>query len=151
MGRVKHPPSPYHSITPHLCVRGAAKAIDFYKRALGAKELERATAPDGVSLMHAVLMIGDSVIMLHDEFPEAGGESPMSLEGSPVTLHLYVDDADEVFKRAVAAGAKVEMEMQDAFWGDRYGQFVDPFGHNWSVGTKREQVSRKEKDRRAGE
>lgn len=151
MARVKNPPAPFRSVTPYLVVRGCAKALEFYKRAFDAKELERNVGPDGVSIMHARIMIGDSIVMLNDEFPETGGQSPKALEGSPVTLHIYTDDSDEMFKRAVAAGAKVEMEMQDTFWGDRYGQIVDPFGHNWSIATKLEEVSQAERRKRVGE
>jgi uncharacterized glyoxalase superfamily protein PhnB len=151
MPPVKNPSPPFRTVTPYLVVRGCAKAIEFYKKAFDAKELERNVGPDGVSIMHARLMIGDSLIMLNDEFPEAGGQSPKALEGSPVTLHIYTDDCDEMFKRAVAAGAKVEMEMQNTFWGDRYGQIVDPFGHNWSIATKLEEVSQAEKRKRVGE
>jgi len=134
-------PPGFHSLTPHLELRGAARAIDFYKAAFGAREIFRNVGPDGRLIMHAQLQIGDSMLLLHDEFAEAGGESPHTLEGSPVTLHLYVEDADAVFARAVAAGAKVEMPIADMFWGDRYGQVTDPFGHRWSIGTKLEELT----------
>jgi PhnB protein len=126
-------PAGFHSITPHLEVRGAARAIDFYKAAFGAVEIVRNTGPDGRSIMHCQLQIGDSMILLHDEYAESGGESPETLEGSPVTLHLFVDDADVAFERAVKAGAKVDKPLEDLFWGDRYGQLTDPFGHHWSI------------------
>jgi PhnB protein len=126
-------PAGFHSITPHLEVRGAARAIDFYKAAFGAIEIVRNTGPDGRSIMHCQLQIGDSMILLHDEYAESGGESPQTLEGSPVTLHLFVDDADVAFERAVKAGAKVDKPLEDLFWGDRYGQLTDPFGHHWSI------------------
>src|SRR5688572_3084400 len=118
-------PPGFHTVTPHLEVRGAAKAIEFYKKAFGAVELFRNHGPDGKSIMHAQLMIGDSPVMLHDEYQESGISSPHALEGSPVTLHLFVEDADALFKQAVAAGAKVELAIQDMFWGHRYGQISD--------------------------
>lgn len=129
-------PDLYYTITPSLVVDGAAKAIEFYRNAYGAVELSRAPGPGG-KIMHAEIKIGNSVIMLSDTFPEFGGScSPASLkEGSPVTLHIYVDDADALFKKATAAGAKVKMPLMDAFWGDRYGRLTDPFGHEWSIAT----------------
>jgi len=134
-------PEGFHTITPQLRVRGAAAALDFYRAAFGATELMRNLAPDGRSIMHARLRIGDSIVIVNDEFPERGGTSPAALEGSPVTLHLYVEDADVAFERAVKAGAKVEMPISDMFWGDRYGQLVDPFGHRWSIGHKIEDLT----------
>jgi uncharacterized glyoxalase superfamily protein PhnB len=145
----KRVPEGFHTVTPHLEVRGAAKAIEFYKKAFGAVEIVRNLGPDGRRIMHAELRIGDSMIMLHDEFAESGGHSPQTLEGTPITLHLYVDDADLVFKQAVDAGARVEMPVQDMFWGDRYGQLVDPFGHSWSVGSKLEDLAPDEVRKRA--
>ena len=141
-------PEGFHTVTPHLEVRGAAKAIEFYKKAFGATEIFRNYGPDGKAIMHAQLRIGDSPVLLHDEFQEAGVSSPHALEGSPVTLHLYVEDADAVFRQAVAAGATVDMPIQDMFWGDRYGQLTDPFGHVWSIGTHKEDVSVEEAKRR---
>ena len=127
--KVKAVPERYHTITPHLVVRGAGRAIDFYKRAFGAEELSRSPGPGGL-LMHAELKIGDSVVMLCDEFPQMERwVSPESLKGTTTAMHLYVEDADAVFTRAVAAGAKVSMPLMDAFWGDRYGKLTDPFGH----------------------
>lgn len=133
---LKGVPDRYHTVTPSLVVDGAAKAIEFYKKAFGAEELGRAPGPGG-KLMHAEIRIGDSVIMMSDEFPEWGGcQSSKALkDGSPVTLHIYVDDADALFAKATAAGAKVKMPMMDAFWGDRYGRVTDPFGHEWSIAT----------------
>src|SRR5262245_59116013 len=142
-------PAGFHSLTPHLELRGAARAIDFYKTAFGAVEIRRNLGPDGRLIMHAQLQIGDSMLLLHDEFAESGGQSPHTLEGSPVTLHLYVEDADALFKQAVDAGATVAMPMQDTFWGDRYGQLVDPFGHNWSIGSKIENLDDREIRKRA--
>jgi uncharacterized glyoxalase superfamily protein PhnB len=148
---VKRVPPGFHTITPHLELRGAAKAIEFYKKAFGAVEIVRNLGPDGRLIMHAQLRIGDSMLMLHDEFAEAGGHSPQTLEGSPITLHLYVEDADAVFARAVAAGAKVEMPLENTFWGDRYGQLTDPFGHSWSVGSKLEDLTPEQIRKRAQE
>jgi PhnB protein len=128
-------PQGYHTVTPHLTIRDASKAIEFYKQAFGARELHRMPGPDGKSIMHAALQIGDSILMLNDECPEAGGASPQRLNGTPVTLHLYVDKVDQLFERAVKAGAKVMMPLSDMFWGDRYGKLQDPFGHQWSLAT----------------
>jgi uncharacterized glyoxalase superfamily protein PhnB len=129
-----------HSVTPHLVCAGAAQAIEFYKKAFGATEEGRMPGPDG-KLMHAMIRIGDSAIMLADEMPEWGSLGPKALKGSPVTIHLYVDDADAFAQRAVAAGAKITMPVADQFWGDRYGKLEDPFGHHWSVGTHVRDVS----------
>ena len=133
-------PQGMHSITPHLICAGAAKAIEFYKAAFGATEEARLPGPDG-RLMHASVKIGDSQVMLVDEMPEWGALGPKSLKGSPVTLHLYVEDVDAAVKRAVDAGAKVTMPVADMFWGDRYGKIEDPFGHQWSVATHVRDVS----------
>ena len=122
------------SITPHLICAGAADAIEFYKKAFGAQETMRLPGPDG-RLMHAAVRIGDSMVMLVDEMPEWGALGPKALKGSPVTIHLMVDNVDEVYARAIAAGASAKMPVADMFWGDRYGQVVDPFGHVWSIAT----------------
>lgn len=127
-------PEGMHSVTPHLVCNGAAEAIEFYKKAFGAVELGRMPMPDG-KLGHAMIRIGDSAIMLADEFPQWGSVGPMTLKGTPVTVHLYVDNADQQFERAVAAGAQVRMPLADMFWGDRYGVLEDPFGHRWSIAT----------------
>ena len=127
-------PSGMHSVTPHLVCAGAANAIEFYKKAFGAEEQARLPGPDG-KIMHAAVKIGDSTVMLVDEMPEWGSLGPKALKGSPVTIHLYVDDADRFVERAAKAGAKVTMPVADMFWGDRYGQLQDPFGHHWSVAT----------------
>ncbi|NNM64722.1 MAG: VOC family protein [Burkholderiales bacterium] len=134
MSKVKAIPDGMHSLTPHLVCRGAAVAIDFYARAFGAIDLFRLPGPDG-RLIHACVRIGDSQLFLVDEMPEHGALSPQALKGTPVTLHLQVEDADAVFARAVQAGATVGMPLADMFWGDRYGQVVDPFGHHWSIAT----------------
>jgi len=135
-----------HSVTPHLVCAGAAQAIEFYKKAFGAVEEARLPGPDG-KLMHAMIRIGDSAIMLADEMPEWGSLGPKALKGSPVTIHLYVDDADAFAKRAAAAGAKITMPVDEQFWGDRYGKLEDPFGHHWSVGTHVRDVSPEEMQR----
>lgn len=141
--QVKPIPDGMHSVTPHLICAGAAKAIDFYKRAFDATELMRVPGPNG-KLMHASIRIGDSTVMLHDEMPERGALGPSALKGSPVTIHLYVEDVDAVAARAVAAGAKVTMPVADMFWGDRYGQLEDPFGHRWAVATRKRDVTPEE-------
>ncbi len=131
---VKPIPDGMHTVTPHLICARAAEAIDFYKKAFGAVELSRMPGPDG-KIMHASFRIGDSVIMLNEENPNWGTFGPESLKGSPVTIHLYVEDVDRVFDQAVRAGAKATMPVADMFWGDRYGKLEDPFGHQWSLGT----------------
>jgi len=142
----KQIPQGMHSVTPHLVCAGAAQAIEFYKKAFGAVEEARLPGPDG-KLMHAMIRIGDSAIMLADEMPEWGSLGPKALKGSPVTIHLYVDDADAFAKRAAAAGAKITMPVDEQFWGDRYGKLEDPFGHHWSVGTHVRDVSPEEMQR----
>jgi uncharacterized glyoxalase superfamily protein PhnB len=132
-----------HSVTPHLVCAGAADAIEFYKKAFGAVELTRMPGAQG-KLMHASIRIGDSAVMLVDESPEWGMLGPKSLKGSPVTIHLYVDDAAAFVARAVKAGAKLTMPVDDMFWGDRYGKLEDPFGHHWSIGTHVRDVSPEE-------
>jgi len=141
--KVKPVPEDMHRVTPHLICAGAAKAIEFYKKAFGAVEEARLPGEDG-RLMHAVIRIHGDAVMLVDEMPEYGALSPKSLKGSPVTLHLYVEDVDAFVKRAVDAGAKLTMPVQDMFWGDRYGKVEDPFGHHWSVATHVRDVSLEE-------
>jgi uncharacterized glyoxalase superfamily protein PhnB len=131
---VKPIPDGMHSLTPHLVVDGAAKAIEFYKKAFNAVEEIRMPGPGG-RLIHASVRIGDSALMLVDEFPDMGAIGPLKLKGSPVTIHLFVPDVDATVAQAVAAGAEVTMPVADMFWGDRYGQLKDPFGHSWSVAT----------------
>lgn len=133
-------PEGMHTVTPHLICAGAGAAIDFYKKAFGATETSRMPGPGG-KLMHASIRLGDSAVMLVDEMPEWGSLGPKALKGSPVVIHLYVDDVDAFTARAVAAGAKVTMPVADMFWGDRYGQLEDPFGHRWSVATHVRDVS----------
>lgn len=141
--KVKPIPDGSHSVTPHLVCAGAADAIEFYKKAFNAVETLRLPGPQG-KLMHAEVRIGDSAVMLVDESPEWGMLGPKSLKGSPVTIHLYVEDVDAFVARAVAAGAKITMPIADMFWGDRYGTLEDPFGHRWSVGTHIRDVSLEE-------
>lgn len=131
---VKPIPDGMRTVTPHLICDGATDAIEFYKKAFNAVELGRVPGPQG-KLLHAMIRIGDSTVMLVDEFPDWGSIGPKSLKGSPVTIHLYTQDVDALFKQAVAAGAKVAMPVEDMFWGDRYGKLEDPFGHHWSVAT----------------
>jgi PhnB protein len=140
---VKPIPDGMHSLTPLLICAGAADAIAFYKKAFNASEITRLPGPEG-KLMHAAIRIGDSLLMLTDEFPEMGGIGPKSLKGSPVTVHLQVEDVDAVVKQAEAAGAKITMPVADMFWGDRYGQLEDPFGHRWSVATHTRDLSPQE-------
>ena len=146
--KVKPVPEGYHTATPYLIIKGAAAALEFYKKAFGATELLRMPKPDG-RVGHAEIRIGDSIIMLADEFPEIGARSPESYGGSPVTLMLYVEDVDAVFNRAVAAGAKVDRPVANQFYGDRTGGIIDPFGHKWYLATHVEDVSPEELLRRA--
>jgi PhnB protein len=145
---VKPIPEGYHSVTPYLIVRGGAEAIDYYKKAFGATELFRMAAPGG-KIGHAEIKIGDSPIMLSDEHPDLGFKSPQSLGGTPVSIMVYVEDVDTIFKQAVDAGGTVKEAVQDKFYGDRMGSVVDPFGHVWHVGTHKEDVPMEEMERRA--
>ena len=147
MSKVKPIPEGYHSVTPYLCCRDAASAIEFYKSAFGATEVMRMGAPDG-KVGHAEIRIGDSRVMLADEFPEMGFLSPQSVGGSPVMLHLYVEDVDATVPKAVAAGAKITRPVEDQFYGDRGGQLEDPFGHKWYVSTRKEDLSPEEVKKR---
>lgn len=147
-GKVKAIPDGYHSVTPYLIVKGGAAAIEFYKKVFGATELMRMAQPDG-RVGHAELQIGDSRVMLADEFPEMGALAPQSTRRSPVTLHLYVEDVDKVASQAVAAGAKEVRPVQDQFYGDRSGVFTDPFGHCWNISTHKEDVTMEEMEKRA--
>jgi uncharacterized glyoxalase superfamily protein PhnB len=133
-------PGGLDTLTPHLVCADAAAAIEFYKRAFGFEEMMRLPMPDG-KLGHAMLRIGDSMLMLADEFPEWDSLSPASLHGSPVTIHLSVADVDERFARAVQAGASVRMEPADMFWGERYSVLIDPFGHHWALASHLRDVS----------
>ncbi|MGE5387035.1 MAG: VOC family protein [Betaproteobacteria bacterium] len=140
---VKAIPLDMHTVTPHLVCEGASKAIDFYVKAFGAVELARLPGPDG-RLMHGMIRIGDSAVMLMDAYPEHGAPGPKGLKSSPVVLHIYSENVDAAFARAVEAGAKAIMSPADMFWGDRYGQLEDPFGHRWSIATHVRDVSREE-------
>jgi len=145
--KVKPIPDGYHAITPYLIIDGAARAIDFYQRAFGAKELLRIPAPDD-RIGHAEIRVGDSVIMLADEHPEMEARGPKHYGGTPVSLLLYVTDVDRQFAQAVAAGGTVVRPVADQFYGDRAGTLRDPFGHHWHVHTHKEDVSREELKRR---
>lgn len=138
-------PEGFRTVTPHLVVKGAAAALDFYKKAFGAEECIRMPAPDG-RIMHAEIKIGDSIVMLADEFPEWGmpPRNPQALGGTSVTLHTYVPDVDASFERASEAGCTVAMPPTDMFWGDRYGKVVDPFGHEWAIATHKVDLSPEE-------
>ena len=142
----KNPPAGYHSITPAIVVRDAAKAIAFYKEAFGAEELNRMLGPDG-SIMHAEIKIGDSLIMLGEENEQWGSKSPLSLGGVHGSLHIYVEDADKAYDRALKAGATSRYPLEDAFWGDRYGKVTDPFGHEWGLATRVKDLSPEEMDK----
>ena len=142
-------PDGFHTLTPHLVVKGASKAIDFYKKAFGAQEIKRMPGPDGKSIIHADLKIGDSRLLLVDEFPDMNARGPQTVGGTPVSIHMYVEDADAAFEKAVAAGAEVRMPLADQFWGDRYGVVTDPFGHVWSIATHKEDLTPEEIGRRA--
>jgi PhnB protein len=150
MADVKPIPDEYPQVTPYLCVDGAGAAIEFYREVLGATERARLAGPDG-KVAHAELQLGDSLIMLADEYPELGIRSPKALGGSPVTISVYVEDVDAAFDRALQAGAKALRPVEDQFYGDRIGQFEDPFGHRWSVATRIEDVTPEEMARRAAE
>jgi len=141
-------PEGYHSVTPYLIVRGGAAAIEYYAKAFGAKELFRFPAPDG-KVGHAEIKIGDSPIMLADEYPDMGYNGPLTVGGSPVSLMIYVDDVDTTFQRAIEFGGAVKEAVQDKFYGDRTGTLIDPFGHVWHVATHKEDVSMEEMERRA--
>src|SRR5262249_33585341 len=143
---VKAVPDGFHTLTPHLTVRDADRALEFYKNALGAEVLNVARMPDG-TIMHAALRIGDSVLMLNEEMPEYGALSPLSNGGAGVTIHIYTDKVDDAFNRAVSAGAIVGMPLMDQFWGDRYGTVTDPFGHKWSLGQHIKDMSPEEMQR----
>jgi PhnB protein len=148
MAKVKPIPDGYRTVQPYLTVDDAAKAIEYYKRAFGATELMRMPMPPHNKIAHAEIKIGDSIVMLSDEFKEMGGVSPKTLGGSPCATFLYVEDVDKTFKAAIDAGGTVKMPPSDMFWGDRYGMLTDPFGHQWSIATHVEDVSPEETARR---
>jgi PhnB protein len=134
-------PEGFHTITPHIIVRDAAKAIEFYKKAFGAQEQCRMSCPETDKIMHAQIKIGDSILMLANEFEEKGCRSPQSIGGTSTTIHLYVQNADRAFEIATKAGATVKMPIADMFWGDRYGVVEDPFGHKWSIATHKKDMT----------
>ncbi len=144
-------PEGMHTVTPHLVIRGAGKAIEFYKKAFSAVEVMRMPGPDGVTIGHAEIKIGDSTVFLADEWPGANVASPAKLGGTSVAIHLFVKDCDATFNQAVAAGAKVSMPLMNMFWGDRYGKVTDPFGHEWGIATHLEDVPPAEMAKRAAE
>jgi uncharacterized glyoxalase superfamily protein PhnB len=138
--QVRPIPEGFHTITPHLVCSGAADALAFYTRAFGAVETSRMPGPDG-KIMHAQMRIGDSFFMLADDFPDYGCVGPLALKNTPVYIHLYVEDVDALYAQAVEAGAKPIMQVADMFWGDRYGQLEDPFGHRWSIATHKRDMT----------
>jgi PhnB protein len=146
---VKPIPDGYHTATPYLTLDDAAAAIAYYEKAFGAKERVRMDTPDG-KVGHAELEIGDSLVMLSDEFPQGSTRSPKELGGTSAGVFMYVEDVDAVVKRAVDAGATVTMEVADQFWGDRFGSIRDPFGHSWSIATHVEDVTPEQVAERAG-
>jgi uncharacterized glyoxalase superfamily protein PhnB len=144
-------PQGFHTLTPHLTVAGALEAIGFYQRAVGAELIAKSLMPDGQTVANAMLRVGDSMLMLNDEFPGQGCAGAKSLGGSPVVLHLYVEDADAAFERAAGAGCTVTMPLENTFWGDRYGVLEDPYGHRWSIATHVEDVPPEDMERRMAE
>ncbi len=148
-GNVKPIPDGFHTVTPYLIVDHGAAALEFYKKAFGATEVMRMADPSG-KIRHAEIKIGDSIIMLADEAPEVGARSARSIGGSPITIHLYVEDVDSLTNRAVAAGAKLVRPVQDQFYGDRSGTVEDPYGHQWHISTHKEDVPMEEIKKRAG-
>ena len=148
---VKHVPEGFNTVSTYLIVKNAQEALDFYQKAFGAELRYRMRGPDGKSTMHAEMRLGNSTVMLTDENPQWGTKSPATLGGTPASLHVYVDNADKLFDRAVKAGCTVKAPLMDAFWGDRYGKLTDPFGHEWGIATHKEDVSPDEMERRAAE
>jgi len=148
---VKSRPDGFNTVSVYLVVKNAVEALEFYQKAFGAEVGARMPGPDGKSTMHAEMRIGNSKVMLTDENPQWGMKSPTTLGGSPASLHVYVDDADKFFNRAVEAGCTVTAPIMDAFWGDRYGKVADPFGHHWGIATHKEDVRPEEMGRRAAE
>lgn len=150
MGQVKPVPEGFATISAYLIVPDVGEAMELYQRALGFRPGDVLAGPDGKPV-HAEIHLGDSTLMMSAENPEWGAVSPRTLGGSPVTIHLYVEDVDELFARATAAGFDVVYPLEDTFWGDRYAKLTDPFGHSWSIATHREDLSQEEIDRRARE
>jgi uncharacterized glyoxalase superfamily protein PhnB len=152
MARAKSPvPEGQHTISIHLVCKQADKAIDFYKKAFSATEMSRFAGPDG-KIMHATLKIGDSLFFLNEEMPmPEGGKSPLTIGGTPVTINFYTSDSDRIFRQAVSAGAKEIMPISDQFWGDHYGVVRDPFGHNWAIAHRVEDLTPAELAKRGQE
>ena len=150
MAKVKPIPEGHNSVSPYLIVAGADRALDFYKKAFGATELFRHAAPDG-KVGHAEIKIGDTIVMIADEHPDHDAHAPWKFGGSPVSLHVYVEDVDTVWKKALAAGGKEKRPLANQFYGDRLGSLEDPFGHTWHVSSHVEDVSMEELGRRAAE
>ena len=147
-GKVKAILDGFHTLTPHLVVQNAVQASEFYQRAFSAEVCGLHHMPDGKTVMHALLKIGDSFLMLNDEFPSNKVLSPQSIGGTGTTIHVYAEDVDALFQQAVSAGANETMPLMDAFWGDRYGQLEDPFGHRWSLASHKEDLSPEELQKR---
>lgn len=147
--KVSPVPPGYHTVIPSLVVKGADRAIEFYKRAFGAQEIMRMPGPDGKNIVHAELKIGDSHVFLSDEFPAMGSRSPQTIGGTASSIFLYLENVDVVFNQAVAAGAQVRMPLSDMFWGDRFGRVADPFGHEWGLATHVEDVTPEEMAKRS--
>ncbi|WKT58481.1 VOC family protein [Candidatus Nitrosotenuis chungbukensis] len=141
---VKPIPDGYGTVTPTITVHEAAKAIEFYKKAFDAQEIFRFPSPDGKTIMHAEIKIGNSIVMLNDEFPQMNCRSPQSIGGTGSSIFLYVNDADATFNKAISAGAKPLVPLMDAFWGDRFGSIQDPFGHVWSIATHKKDMTPEE-------
>jgi len=148
---VKSVPDGFNTVSAYLVVKNAVEALEFYQKAFGAEAGARMPGPDGESTMHAEMRIGNSTVMLTDENPQWEMKSPATVGGSPASLHVYVDDADKAFNRAVEAGCTVAAPIMDAFWGDRYGKVKDPFGYQWGIATHKEDLSLEEMGRRAAE
>ena len=146
---VKAVPDGFNTVSAYLVVRNAVEALEFYNKAFGAETIARMAGPDGKSTMHAEMRIGNSSVMLAEENPQWGSKSPATLGGTPVSLHIYCENVDALFNRAVAAGCTVTYPVMDAFWGDRYGKVTDPFGHIWGIATHKEDVSVEECGKRA--
>ncbi|MHC4944311.1 MAG: VOC family protein [Planctomycetota bacterium] len=150
-GKVNPIPEGFHTLTPHIIVKNGTDAIEFYKKAFNAEVIELMPGPDGKGVMHAELKIGDSFVMLAEEYPAGTSRSPQTLNGTSVVLHLYVKDVDASYDQAVKAGADATMPAMDTFWGDRYGRVCDPFGHEWSIATHKEDLTAEEIGKRAKE
>ena len=153
MSDVQPIPAGFNTVTPHLIIKDAAQALEFYQRAFGAENLGQMLTPDGKKVIHGMMRIGDSMVMLTDEFPECLHPfvSPKTNQGTTITMHLYVDDADAAYQRAVDAGCTPNMPPMDAFWGDRYGQVFDPFGHAWSIASHHRDVTPQEMEQAAAQ